>query len=316
MAAYTALDRLLGRQHGVIATRQLAGVGMTRSQADSWVRRGLFVRVRRGVLRSCGSAPTWRMAAAAAVLAAGEGAVLSHGSAARLWGLTDGRADGPPGGDPDTQPLELTAGRPRRLDGVVGHRHRLDPSEMTVRFGIPVTTIERTLLDLAERWPAGRLGRVVDDALRRGLTTLERVGRILGRRVGPGRRRWRPLRQVLSARGEGYDPGANEWEQRMNRNWERWGLPPGPRQHRVRVAGGRSYRLDRAITELRIGVEWNGRAYHGTRSGFEYDSERRSALLRAGWLILDFTPASTRQQIVATVRAACEERRRLLLLAA
>lgn len=306
MADYAALDRLMSRQHGLVASRQLAGVGVGRSQAESWVRRGQLVAVRRGVYRTCGAVQSWRMAAAAAVLAAGEGAVLSHRSAGRLWGLLSDRSDAE---------LEITAARQRRLAGVSAHRHALAPTETTVVDGIPVTTVERTLLDLAERVDSRRLGEMVDDALRRRLTTTTRLAAVLGRRARPGRRKWRPMRRVLADRGQGYDPGANDWERRMDRLWDRLGLPPALRQHRVRVRG-RTYVLDRAIVGLRIGVEWNGRAYHGTRSGFEYDCTRRSDLLQDGWLILDFTPASSPERIEQTVRAACEERERLLLLSA
>jgi very-short-patch-repair endonuclease len=74
--------------------------------------------------------------------------------------------------------------------------------------------------------------------------------------------------------------------------------------------------IDRAIPELRIGVEWNGRQTHGSRSGFDYDSDRRADLIAAGWLIVDFTANSSAARIARTIRKACEDRRKLLLLSA
>lgn len=119
------------------------------------------------------------------------------------------------------------------------------------------------------------------------------------------------MAQVLADRGAGeagYDPGANEWEQEMDRMWDQMGLPPARRQYRIR-AGSRSYIVDRAILELKIAVEWNGRAWHGSRSAFERDSNRRADLVQAGWLVIDFTPRSGWVRICRTVGRACQERR-------
>ena len=81
-------------------------------------------------------------------------------------------------------------------------------------------------------------------------------------------------------------------------------------------ANGHSYRLDRAIPDLQIGIEWNGYAYHGTRSGFDHDSDKRADLTAAGWLILDFTSRSKPQRIFQAVTAAIAQRQHLRLAAA
>ena len=232
--------------------------------------------------------------------------MLSHRSAGALWGLVK---------EGDLSIIELTHPLARRLSGVRAHRHCLVDTDCTVRFGIPVTTIERTILDLAESSDKFEVGRLIDDALRRGLTSTKKLAAELRGHTGPGRRRTAAMRAALADRGEGYDPGANDWELRMDRLWDDWGLPEARRQHKVRLKH-RTYVIDRAIVDLKIAVEWNGRGSHGTRHAFDYDSDRRADLVQAGWMMLDFTTNTRPQRILKTVLTACEERRRLLLLSA
>ncbi len=313
MANYRELDRIAGRQHGLVSLRQAGRHKLTRRQID-WDRaRGRMVGVRRSVSRWCGAGPSWRMMAMAAVLAAraaGDRAVLSHRSAGVLWDLLP-----PPAGDESDESdesLEITSDRQHRLRGVRAHRHGLTERERTTRHGIPVTTIERTLLDLAESCDGDEMGRLIDEALRRELTTVPRLHAMLRAHAGPGRRRTASMRAALSERGAGYHPGGSRREQERDRLWDHLGLPEAQRQHEVQIRG-RTYVLDRAIVELKIGIEWNSREWHGTRSRFYYDTERRNALIQQGWLILDFTMKTSPQTIVRTVMAAVEQRKLLLL---
>jgi predicted transcriptional regulator of viral defense system len=114
---YATLDRLACRQHGLVTAAQLAGLGYSPDEVRLLVATGRLIRVRRGVYRLCGVVPTWRSAALAAVLAAGERAVLSHRSAGVLWGLLDRHHE--------AGPLELIVPGRCRLQGVRAHRHRL-----------------------------------------------------------------------------------------------------------------------------------------------------------------------------------------------
>lgn len=305
MSEYRELDRLAGRQHGLIALRQCERLDLSRRQIQWFIRTGAMIRVRPGVYRWCGAVPSWEMMAMASVLAAGEGAALSHRSAGRLWGLLAAE----PG------PLEITCARWLRLAGVTAHQHRLVAKETTRRDGIPVTTPARTLLDLAESCATSELGRLIDDALRRDLTTLGTLETLLRNHEGRGRRRRSPMRDALRDRGAGYDPCANDWEQQMQTLYDRMGLPAGVRQFPVRTRR-RRYVIDRALPELKIGIEFQGRAYHGTRSGFDYDSRRRNDLTQAGWLMLDFTTNTAEEEIKCTVQAAVGQRTSGLLLPA
>ena len=301
MAISSPLDEIGRRQHGLVTTGQLARLGFTRKQVRMLVGSGAAVGMRRGVYRLCGTEPTWHAMALAAVLAAGAGAVLSHRSAGVLWGFLD-RHD-------EASRLELILPNQRRLGGVRAHRHWLAVAERDRRDGIPVTCAERTLMDLADSVSPESLGRLCDEGLRRRVVTLGRLYAVVEAHGGSGRRRLAPIRAVLADRIEGYDPGANEWERRMDRMWDRLGLPPAERQYRIRV-GRRSFRVDRAIVDLKIAVEWMGYDPHGQRGHLDGDSDRRALLTAAGWCCLDFTSRSSPEFVGRTVTTVAAERRR------
>jgi hypothetical protein len=144
------------RQNGFITRQQLLALGLTASAVDGRLRSGRYVAVHTGVY-SEGSPrrdPVGR--ATAAVLACGPGAVLSHGSAASLWGLIAG----------DWAPnLEVITAVRRTRPGITVHRcPSLERRDITHHWGIPVTTPARTVLDVASRLTARQLTRLVNDA--------------------------------------------------------------------------------------------------------------------------------------------------------
>jgi hypothetical protein len=301
-----ALDRLGSRQLGLVTAAQLDCIGFGRKARQSAVSALRLHRVRQGVYRLPGAAATWESTVLAAVLAAGPNAVASHLTAAYLWGLFDGR---PPAGVHDA--IRIIAPGQHRLAGVRLHRHHLDDRERTRLRSVPVTTPARTLLDLAGTVNADQVGRCTDEALRRRLVTLDELRRVFERHSGAGRRRLRPLRAVLADRLPGFDPGANDWEQRMDQLWDVLGLPPAVRQYTVRVAGHR-YRVDRAIPELRLAVEWVGQEFHSLEGRFVRDRLRISDLVQAGWDVIEVTPHWTPKRVRATVMAKVAARRSML----
>ena len=207
---------------------------------------------------------------------------------------------------PELTTVHVSAPRQLRLGGVAGHHRPLPKTSRRVYRSVPVTSPEQTILDLAASLTETQLGECIDDALRRKLIRLDRLHALVVAASGPGRRLIRPVRRALADRGVGYDPGANSWEKAMDRQLDQCGLP-GVRQFRVHV-NGRRYRIDRAIPELKIGIEWNGYETHGTRSGFDRDSDKRADLTAAGWHMLDFTPRSSPPRICRAIQAAIEQR--------
>jgi very-short-patch-repair endonuclease len=145
----------------VVARWQLLALGLGHGAIDHRVARGLLHPVHRGVY-AVGHAVLSRHGVwMAAVLAAGPNAVLSHRSAAALWGIRDG------GG----RDVDVTVARDRKRPGIRAHRAALAPDEITIEDGIPVTTPARTLLDLAEQLTPQRLERAVHEAEYRRLTS-------------------------------------------------------------------------------------------------------------------------------------------------
>ena len=141
-------------QYGLVTRAQCHEAGVADRSVDRWLARGQLERVHPCVYRLAGAPRTWEQAVLAAVLGAGPGALASHRTAARLWGLID------------IAPVEVSVDRPHyhRMAGVVVHRTR-DPMTPSLRHGIPVSTPMRAMVDLGavcER-------PVVEEALEQGL---------------------------------------------------------------------------------------------------------------------------------------------------
>jgi very-short-patch-repair endonuclease len=133
---------IAGRQHGIITVEQLASVGIGRSGVTRRVQAGRLHRLHRGVYAVGHRSLSWRGRWLAAVLAAGDGAVLSHTSAAALWEFLR-PIQGP------THVTVAAAVRRSQRPGIRIHRSRtLTPRDVTSRHGIAVTTPARTIADV------------------------------------------------------------------------------------------------------------------------------------------------------------------------
>ncbi len=218
----------------------------------------------------------------AAVLACGAAAVLSHRSAAVCWRCTDG---------PDLVP-HVTAPDRLRPAGVVAHRGRLAPADMTVRNGIPVTSPARTLVDLAQILSDEDLERVVREAQFRRLFDPRAIRDALQRR--PNAR----LRQLLDDR----NPSQSKLEDTFLRLCRRHGIP----KPQAQVRGGRR-RPDFVWPGARLIVEVDSWQAQGTQHAFQADRTLSNAVQLAGWTILRFTYADiTRRptRVAAQLRQA------------
>ena len=286
-------------QHGLVTRRQLRE-RLQPHQIDHLLLSGAVVGVRRGVFRLAGAPQSWEQQLMAACLAGGTTARASYDSAGAQWRLL--------GFAPDKLEITVGPGRRARLDGVIVHQSNVDAAtHRTVHRGIPVTTVARTLADLSWTMREFALGPVVDDAVRRGLTTLaeyERIATVLRRR---GRRRTTVTEAVLEARVGALADAESGPERRIARALAAAGLPTPTLQHRVKVAG-RSYRIDLAYPEHMLGIEYDGWEHHRTRTAFDRDRARGNQLEVLGWTVLRFTSSSTDLAIVETVRAALTAR--------
>jgi very-short-patch-repair endonuclease len=270
MGAQPTADQLLAklaqRQHGVVSRGQLMRLGVGRAQVRRRLESGRLHKLHRGVY-AVGHRPQHREAAwLAAVLACGEGAVLSHQSAAVLWRMTD-REGGMP---------HVTARGRRRCPHIVVHEGQLARPDVTTRFGIPVTSPARTLVDLAHALDADEFDRVVREAQYRNLFHVPALRDALERR--PASRVRRRLDDIA--------PTQSTMEDRMLRICRRYRLPQ-PRTQQWN--SGR--RIDFLWPEHRVAVEADSWEGHGTPWAFQADRDQSNALQLAGYVILRFTHA-------------------------
>ena len=231
---------------------------MSAAQIRVRVARGNLFRVYRGVY-AVGHIPTAPVAkAAAAVLACGPGAVLSHASAAALWGF---------GTWPKT--IEVTAPSALRRPGIRVHRSTtLVRADRTRHLGIPVTTAARTIMDLSPRHSDEQLARIVNDALISRFMYESHLEALIERHPKQASR----LRQFIR------DPLSRSWFERVFRPWlKRYALP----QPEFNVRIGR-YEADVYYPRERLIVELDGYDFHRTRLAFENDRERDAHMLHNG----------------------------------
>jgi hypothetical protein len=165
------IAHLSGRQHGHVTRAQLLGLGMAPSTISAWMRGGKLVRVHLGVYAVGYRRVEPRALAVAAVLACGDGAALSHDSAAALWRLPRRWPRDP----------EVTAPRCIRRPAIVAHRSRtLRPRDIVTHYGIRVTTVLRTLADLRPRLTDEQFARAVNGARLDHSLSTDDATRLLG----------------------------------------------------------------------------------------------------------------------------------------
>jgi hypothetical protein len=253
------VERKLGRlgrsSHGVVTRVELLHAGLSVDQIRRRLRAGALLREHPGVYRVGHRAPSLEARYVAAVRACGERAVLSGRAAGYLFGALKGPAP----------PPEVTAPSRRRVKGVKTRRSRsIDPRDVTTFRGIPVTTLPRTLVDLAAVLDLDDLARACHEAGVRHRTTPARVEVVLARRpTSPGAAK---LRAVL--RGDA-PVTLSKLEKRFLDVLRETGLPL-PKTNRP--AGGR--RVDCRWPGLRLTVELDSYRYHNSRHAWEQDRRR------------------------------------------
>lgn len=270
--------RLASRQHGVLTRRQATERGLSAKQVCGRLSRGEWSRIYPSVFRVEGAPLTWRQTLKGASLWAERGYALSHTTAGELWGFPAFRGLGA---------VELSTTRRLRDPNVVTHHvDVLDPRDIASRECFRVTSVGRTLLDLAAALDAQQTRELVEDALRRKLTTVDRLEQLLARNSGA--RGVHVLRALVWEFSGGDGPTESVLERRVEDLVLSAGLP-APRRQRTVLAGKRVRRLDFVFPEAKVIVEADGYAWHSTPEAFEKDRERRNALTRRGYIVLQWT---------------------------
>lgn len=268
------LAELARRQHGVVSIRQLRQrLGYSRDAVEWMVAAGRLHRLHRGVFAVGHTDLSTYGHCLAAVLACGPRALLSHYSAAWLWGLTA------------TQPVPIHVTTPVQRGGrppIRLHRSRtLNPADRALEKNIPVTSVARTLLDQASFVDERRLRKLLKRSEELRLFDLAAVHDVLER--NKGHRGNKRLRRALVI----YEPPPftrSEFEAQFYEAVLAVGLPT-PRVN-FNVAG---MELDLYWPDHRFAVELDLFETHGTRESFEEDRVRREELLLHGIEVINVT---------------------------
>jgi very-short-patch-repair endonuclease len=265
--------RLAATQHGVVTTAQLAAAGIGPRAVAHRVAQGWMRRVHHGVYL-VGPVEPPLARAMAALLAVGSGAAISHRPAAAIWDFL------PP--TPGPIHVTVTTRGPRSREGIHVHTTTsLPQSEVRRRHQIPLTSPERTLIDLATTLPERDLERAVEQAQVLRLVTQRSLDRAMERHRG--RRGMERLRATLKRETT---PALTRSEaERILLDLIREAELPEPLTN-TRI--GR-YEVDMDWPSHRVIVEVDGYTFHSSRAAFERDRRRDADLQAHGYAVIRVT---------------------------
>jgi hypothetical protein len=292
------LRNLAHHQSGVISRAQALRAGFTADMIKFRVRSGRWQQIHPGIYATFTGPPGRGARLWAAVLSAGQGAVLSHQTAAELHGLADKR----------TNPIHVTVPRERHVVAVEGVRLHRSARAVQAALGRcypPRTKIEETVLDLTQT------ARTIDDvcgwvtrAMARDLTDEARLREAMSLRR---RLRWRADLHELIVAAAGGDHSVLEF--RYHRDVEEaHGLPEPDRQVPFAGPGRRRGRRDRVYKEYAVVVELDGRLAHPAEDKWK-DTARDNAAavdgvqsLRYGWAQVKWQACETAVEVAKVLR--------------
>lgn len=264
---------LAARQHGLVTFGQLLRLGVGRRAVQHRVATGRLHRVHLGVYAVGHDAICDAGRLLAAVMACGNEAALSHVHAAVVWRLL------PPWVETSLIPTHVTvppgSGKGRR-PRILIHRSRLPRTEVEVEDAIPITSVARTVLDLAEVRGTRELERLVDQAITNGQVTVAKLHAVTASH--PGRHGAAAVRRLL-ATAERFDSLTQSELEEAFAGLVRAGGLGSPALNRL-IDG---MKIDAIWRAERVAVELDGYRWHRTRHRQEADRDREARLRRLGW---------------------------------
>jgi predicted transcriptional regulator of viral defense system len=301
-ATELAIALVAEEHHGVFAFHHLDELEVSKEERRHRIESQRWESPYELVYRIAGAPRSWKGDVLAACWAGGLRAFASHRSAAALWDLPGKRE----------VVAEITCPRWRRAQhpGLTVHETRaLSLRDVTEVDGIPVTTVERTIFDLASVRSRFTVDSAIDTALRRELTTLDELCAVV-RRVGKrGRKGTKVLRGLLAERDSAYVPTESEREQMLLRVLRDHGLPDPERQFSIFDESGQFLaRPDLVYRDVKIAMEYDSYQHHVGKDALVRDSRRRNATTAIGWITLVATAEDVRygqgNQFASDVRRA------------
>jgi len=269
-----ALAWIAGQQLSLVTAEQLHAAGVRRGAIAARVANESLHRRHRGVYLVGSPVPPPGSVELAALLACGRGALISHRSAAALWGLAAA-----PAGEVD---VSVIGRHCRSRDGINVHfAGQLDQRDRRHHRGIPITAPARTLIEFGARATDDELERAISEARALRLLNdaeLEAALQRAGRRDGTAR-----VREFLRVEhGSGFTRSTAE--RRMRRLLGQSRLPQP-------VCNGRAegYTVDFLWPNYKVIVEVDGYQFHSHRRAFERDRRKDQALVAAGYLVVRVT---------------------------
>ncbi len=270
---------LTARQYGIVSRAQLMEMGLGEDAIDARLRGGRLHRLHCGVYALGNDIVPREGRWLAAVMTVGEDAALSHHSASELWSIRRGA---------ERSQIDVSAPRPARSRPAIRRRYlRLAPDEVTVRRRIPVTTLTRTLFDIATEISAEGLEGAIREAEYLHRFKVESLEVLLDRH--PSRRGAKTIKTCLHRLGQGpRGRTRSRMEVRFAALLARTDLPK-PTLNTLLDLDGFKVEADCLWREQQAIVELDGGEAHGTRVAFESDRERDRRLQAAGWRVIRVT---------------------------
>lgn len=300
----TTILAIAAASHGVVTTAEAKEHGLHPNALLNRARSGVLERVDRGVYLVRGSADTPARRAIVACRRAGTAALLSHRAGGLHWTL-DGI---------DHAPMEVLVARwsrPRRRAGLIVHESTLwRPGDARLLDGVPITSPERTIIDLASCVHPYRLEQAIEDAARRGLCSYQDVANRFVGLACNSRRGTAALSRLLAERVGERVPTQAMTERRAVQLIRAAHLPEPARQIPVALGGATVY-LDLGWPHLQLAIECDGLYHHATNHQLPWDLDRQNHLLLLGWLVLRFTWRQLTEEAdetAAVIRRAYEQR--------
>lgn len=279
-------------QDNLITWDQLVEIGVGRRAVARRVEKGRWQRLHRGIYLIGPSLPTLTARARAAALSYGEGAVISHRTAAELWGLL-------PTSEEQYIHVTVPGRNARPHDGVCLHRVRaLASVEISEKHALPLTSPARTVLDLASTAPPRDTEVALAEARIHRLATDPQIANTIQR--NPTSRGAPTLKALLEQEQDsGYTRSAAE---RRLRDLVRDAGLPRPRFNEPLLG----YVVDALWPEHRLVVEVDGYAYHRHRKAFERDRRRDQELVAAGYRVIRVTWLQLRDRPLSVITSIAQ----------
>lgn len=290
-------------QHHVISREQLIAAKVSAAQIRRLLRQGSLEVRTRGVFALGGAEETWRPRLSVACLWGGPGAVAAFTSAAVLHKLS--------GFEPG--PLEICTSKRKQLKALKFKVHGRDvPAQQITHIdGIPVTNAFRTLRDLLPTLEPSFADRVLDDALRKGLVSVESLRRFVADETGKGHRGLLRIRQMMNERDPAYRPSASEMNARIRQTLIAYGITDFIEEFEMRDQDGSLIgRADVGFHGSSTVVEGQSRLHHSNKEDFERDMERRNHARLAGYKMIEVSwrvLVETPEVFIAQVKRSREQ---------